>query len=87
MKTFESKFTNLFFLRFFRVTAKTLRDCFNVQKVFDEFSQKQNQIPGLICAVKEILNLPYVINEKTKELLIEILENMERICDLSGKNL
>ena len=55
-------------------TDKTLRKCFTVDGIIQEFIQKPTQIQTLKCAIKEVLNLPYKISDPCKKLLRDVLE-------------
>lgn len=55
-------------------TDKTLRKCFSVDGILQEFIHKPKQIQTLKCAIKDVLSLPYKFSEQCKKLLRDVLE-------------
>mmetsp|Transcript_12335 Transcript_12335/g.23406 ORF Transcript_12335/g.23406 Transcript_12335/m.23406 type:complete len:187 (+) Transcript_12335:2074-2634(+) len=57
--------------------AKTIVTCFSLEAVLEEFLDKPAQRQGIKCALKEILSLPYTINQTCSNFLRDLLSLLE----------
>ena len=55
-------------------TDKTIRSCFTVDSIINEWNQERMQSQTIKCAIKEVLGLPYNISHACEKILRDVLE-------------
>lgn len=56
-----------------KATTLAIRSNFTTDSIVEEFKDKQNKVPALLCSIKEIIQLPFIMNEKTRSILEQVL--------------
>ncbi|EGR34180.1 HEAT repeat protein [Ichthyophthirius multifiliis] len=57
-----------------RQTSLAITQNFQPEMIIEEFAQKVNQIPALLCNIKDILSLPFMLDQECKNILEFVLQ-------------